>query len=131
MQEGAVPLSGSSLAGHSLAMNGARTPSGSSLPGDAQQQGSTPGSGSVSTKNGGKFPFTLETPGKSCVFWAATAKERDAWVAVIKVVLDRPMTPQDSSREYIYTVRWSNFEHGDPKVVVFLMSTEAPPAGIF
>ncbi|CAG0918591.1 unnamed protein product [Notodromas monacha] len=61
------------------------------------RDGTDGGSGS----NGARFPFTLETPAKTCVFYAATVKERDSWVVVIKAVLERPMTPQDSSCNFL------------------------------
>ncbi len=35
----------------------------------------------------------------------------------------------NSPRKYISTVRWSNFDRLDPKMGVFLQSTEATPCG--
>lgn len=43
------------------------------------------------------FSFTLRTPERSYNLSAATDDDRDDWIQAIDSVLERPLTPQDSS----------------------------------
>lgn len=43
------------------------------------------------------FSFTLRTPERSYNLSAASDDDRDEWIQAIDSVLERPLTPQDSS----------------------------------
>lgn len=47
------------------------------------------------------YSFTLSTPERTYNLSANSEQERDDWIYVIQRVLDRPLTPQDSSSELI------------------------------
>lgn len=46
------------------------------------------------------FSFTLKTPEKVYILSAQTEHDRDNWIEVIDRVIERPLTPQDSSSKY-------------------------------
>ncbi|XP_055312158.1 arf-GAP with dual PH domain-containing protein 1-like isoform X1 [Sitodiplosis mosellana] len=54
------------------------------------------GVSTTSAKNQG-YPFTLFTPERIYNLSCATEQERDEWIRTIQHVLERPLTPQDSS----------------------------------
>lgn len=56
------------------------------------------GVSATSAKNQG-YPFTLFTPERIYNLSCATEQERDEWIRTIQHVLERPLTPQDSSGE--------------------------------
>jgi hypothetical protein len=43
------------------------------------------------------FSFTLRTPERSYNLSAASDEDRDEWIQAVDSVLERPLTPQDSS----------------------------------
>jgi Arf-GAP with dual PH domain-containing protein len=43
------------------------------------------------------YSFTLHTPDRAYCLSTASEEDRDSWIAVIDKVLQRPLTPQDSS----------------------------------
>lgn len=43
------------------------------------------------------FTFTLHTPERIYNLSAETELDRDQWIQVIEKVIERPLTPQDSS----------------------------------
>lgn len=47
------------------------------------------------------FSFTLHTPDRIFNLSAASELERDQWLQVLEKVIDRPLTPQDSSGNLI------------------------------
>lgn len=51
------------------------------------------------------FPFTLATPERVYNLAAASESERDQWIVVLEKVMEKPLTPQDSSS-------MSKFKHG-------------------
>lgn len=57
------------------------------------------GVSATSAKNQG-YPFTLFTPERIYNLSCATEQERDEWIKTILEVLQRPLTPQDSSGNY-------------------------------
>lgn len=46
------------------------------------------------------FSFTLHTPDRIFNLSAATELDRDQWIQVLEKVIERPLTPQDSSSEF-------------------------------
>lgn len=48
------------------------------------------------------FSFTLFTPERVYNMSAHSMQERDEWIKVIQKVLERPLTPQDSSSNYFF-----------------------------
>lgn len=67
------------------------------------------------------FSFTLFTPERIFNLSADTSEERDEWMEVIQKVLERPLSPQDSSRKYfdliffISNLTTVSFSIGSPK----------------
>lgn len=47
------------------------------------------------------YSFTLHTPDRGYCLSAVTEEDRDSWIVVINKVLQRPLTPQDSSSKFI------------------------------
>lgn len=43
------------------------------------------------------FPFTLATPDRVYNLATATESERDEWIQALEKVMERPLTPQDST----------------------------------
>lgn len=50
------------------------------------------------------YSFTLHTPERAFCLSTTCEEDRDGWIAVIDKVLQRPLTPQDSSSEFTITV---------------------------
>lgn len=54
----------------------------------------------LGAKNQG-YSFTLFTPERVYNLSCAAEQERDEWIHTIQKVLERPLTPQDSSGKYL------------------------------
>ena len=74
---------------------------------DAGYEVSLGGEGDRSSNSHNNYCFTLHTQDRNFILRAETQEDMDKWTAALNSVIDLPLTPQDSKREYkIWVFLW-------------------------